>query len=103
MKRQIKSQRAQRDLLAALGVLRQLTKEVGGNYVASLQAEVTSVEQAVRQAGAGELLDRKRLAQFCTMLKAINDLDVKPQKGRRRDLKQLDRKISQLRDIAGDW
>jgi hypothetical protein len=101
MKRLTKSQRAQRDLIAGLGVLRQLTKEVGGNYLASLQAEVTSVEQAVR--ATGELRERRRLNQFCTMLKAINALDVKPQKGRRRDLKQLDRKISQLTDIASDW
>ena len=103
MKPTAKSQLAQRDLIAALGVLRQVTKQVGGNYLASLQAEVTSVEQAVRQVCAGELPDRKQLAQFCTMLKAINGLDVKPQKGRRRDLRQLDRKISQLTDIAGDW
>jgi hypothetical protein len=103
MKRATKTQRAQRDLIAALGVLRQLTKEVGGNYLASLQADVASVERAVRQAGGGELPDRKRLAQFCRMLKTINDLDVKPQKGRRRDLKQLDRRISELTNIASDW
>jgi hypothetical protein len=103
MKRPTKSQRTQRDLIAALGVLRQLTKEVGGNYIASLQAEVTSVEQAVRQAGVGELPDRKRLSQFRAMHKLINELDVKPQKGRRRDLKRLDRIISKLGGVAGDW
>ena len=103
MKRPTKTQRAQRDLIAALGVLRQLTKEVGGNYLASLQAEIASVEQAVRQAGAGELPDRKKLSQFRVMLKAINELDVKPQKGRRRDLKRLDRTASTLRDVSSNW
>jgi hypothetical protein len=51
MKRPNKSRLAQPDLLAALGVLLQLTKEVGGNYLASLQADVTSVEQSERSAG----------------------------------------------------
>jgi len=103
MKRPTKTQRAQRDLLAALGVLRQLTKEVGGNYIASLQADIASVEQAVRQAGTGEMPDRKKLSQFRAMLKAINELDVKPQKGRRRDLKRLDRTTSALRDVSSNW
>ena len=101
MKRPTKTQRTHRDLLAALGVLRQLTKEVSGNYLASLQADVTAVEQAVRQ--AGDLPDRKKLSQFRAMLGAINDLDVKPEKGRRRDLKRLDRTISKLGGILSDW
>ena len=103
MKRPNKSQTAQRDLLAALGMLRKLTKEVGGNYLASLQADVIDVEQAVHQAEGVEPPDRKRLSQFRTMLKAINDLDVKPQKGRRRDLKRLDQTVSKLGDMASDW
>jgi hypothetical protein len=37
------------------------------------------------------------------MHKLINELDVKPQKGRRRDLKRLDRIISKLGGVAGDW
>ena len=44
MKRRNNSQHARRDLLGALDVLRQLTKEVGGNCLASLHAEVTSVD-----------------------------------------------------------
>lgn len=103
MKRKSKFLHTHQDLVAALGTLRQLVKEVGGNYLASLQSDVAAVEQAVRHAGAGELPNRKQLGQFRTMLKAINDLDVKPEKGRRRDLRKLDRVISKLSDTTGDW
>jgi len=103
MKRKGKFLHTHRDLVAALGTLRQLVKEVGGNYLASMQADVAAIEQAVRHAGGGELLNRKQLGQFRTMLKAINDLEVKPQKGRRRDLRKLDRTISKLSDTTGDW
>jgi hypothetical protein len=103
VKRKNKFLHTHQDLLATLGTLRQLVKEVGGNYLASLQADVAAVERAVRQAGSGELPNRKQLGQFRTMLKTINALDVKPQKGRRRDLRKLDRVISKLSDTVGDW
>ena len=103
MKRPTKTQRAQRDLIAALGVLRQLTKEVGGNYLASLQADITSVMQSVRQEGVDKSMDRKKVGQYRAMLKLITELNVKPQKGRRRDLKHIDRTISKLWGIASDW
>ena len=93
-----REEKLQRELIAALGVLRQLTREVGGNYLAGLQAEVTTIERAVR-----EIPEGKRKAQLRTMLKAINELNVKPQKGRRRDLKELDRRISKLTDITNEW
>jgi len=103
MKRRSKYLHTHQDLLAALSTARQLVKEVGGNYLASLQADVAAIEQAVRQSVAGELPNRKQLFQFRTMLKALNDLDVKPEKGRRRDLRKLDRIISKLSDTTGDW
>ena len=48
MKRPNNSQHAQRDSLGAVSVLRQLTKEAGGNCLAILQADVTSI-RAIRQ------------------------------------------------------
>ena len=99
----LKAQRARQDLLASLGSLRQLVKEVGGNYLAGLQADVAAVEQATRQVRSDEAPNRKQLAQFQAMLNAINALDVKPQKGRRRDLKELDRVISKLSDMTSNW
>ena len=37
------------------------------------------------------------------MLKWINTLEVKPQKGRRRDLKELDRLIRKLTGLSENW
>ena len=44
MKRANNSQHAQRDSLGAVSWLRQLTKEAGGNCLANLKADVTSIE-----------------------------------------------------------
>jgi hypothetical protein len=37
------------------------------------------------------------------MLKSLTDLDVKPDKGRRRDLKEIDKLISKLSDLVDTW
>jgi hypothetical protein len=95
-----KFQRTQRELADALQTLRLLVKETGGNYLAGLQSDVARVQQTVNTTGN---VDRKHLTQMTGMLKAIHSLNVKPQKGRRRDLKELDRLISKLSDLASNW
>jgi hypothetical protein len=92
--------RTQSELTDALQTLRLLIKEVGGNYLASLQSDVARLQQLVKTA---EKADRKHLNQMAGMLKAIANLDVKPEKGRRRDLRELDRLISLINDTADNW
>jgi hypothetical protein len=89
-------QQTQRDLLAALRVLRLLVREVGGNYIASLQADTARVERAVASG-------KRPPAELRRMLQRINRLDIKPHRGRRRDLKQLDRLITKLSDTVENW
>ena len=95
--------RSQNELAGALHTLRILVKEVGGNYLASLQSEVARMEQAVKNAHADDVPDRKQLGQMTTMLKWVTALNVKPQKGRRRDLKEIDRLITKLSDVVDNW
>lgn len=90
----------QSELADALQALRALIKEVGGNYLAGLQSDVARLQQLVKTA---EKADRKHLNQMAGLLKAIANLDVKPEKGRRRDLKELDRLVSKLSDAADNW
>ena len=62
-----------------------------------MQSDVARIEQVLKTA---EHVNDKQLT---AMLKAITRLDIKPQKGRRRDLKELDRLISKLSDMADNW
>jgi septal ring factor EnvC (AmiA/AmiB activator) len=98
-----KFERTQQDLAAALRALRLLVKEVGGNYLSALQADVARVEKEVADAQQGETFARKQLSELSAMLKRITELDVKPQKGRRRDLKEIDKIITRLSDIVDNW
>ena len=89
--------RTQTDLADALHTLRLLVRDVGGNYLAGLQAEVARIQRVVK---ATEKPDAK---QMRAMLHAIAALEIKPQKGRRRDLKELDRLVSKLSDTIDNW
>ncbi|MBM3860966.1 MAG: hypothetical protein FJ395_15145 [Verrucomicrobia bacterium] len=89
----------QRELAAALRTLRILVKEVGGNYLAGLQADIARVDRL--QADLEP--DARRAAELQRMIRRINELDLKPHKGRRRDLKALDKLIEQLTATVEDW
>lgn len=88
----------QQELIAALRALRLLVREVGGNYLAGLQADVARVERAVAATP-----EKQRAAELQRMLMRIHNLDVKPAKGRRRDLKELDKLITRLADNVENW
>jgi hypothetical protein len=92
-----KPERTQRELADALHALRLLVREVGGNYIAGLQADVARIEQTLKT------VENPNPKQMSAMLRAIAEIDVKPQKARRRDLKQLDRLITKLGDTADNW
>jgi hypothetical protein len=98
-----KFERTQQDLAAALHTLRLLVKEVGGNYLSALQSDVARLERSVADAQPDETTSRKQLAELNVMLKWVTELDVKPQKGRRRDLKEIDKIIARLSDIVDNW
>jgi hypothetical protein len=98
-----RQEKARQELLASLHSLRILVKEVGGNYLAGLQADVARVEKAARDFRNDETSDAKQAAHMAGMLKLIHKLDIKPQKGRRRDLKTLDKVIEKLNDTVDTW
>jgi hypothetical protein len=103
MKKPSKFDRTQDELVKSLHALRLVTKEVGSNYIAGLQADVARLETAVRQAREDDMPDRKQLQQLTTMLRWVTDLNVKPQKGRRRDLKEIDKLIERLNNVVENW
>ena len=94
----------QHETAAALQTLRILVKEVGGNYLAGLQADIARVERAVAHAcDETETPGHRRAADMRRMLRLIGELDLKPHKGRRRDLKALDELIGKLDNLVEEW
>jgi len=93
----------QAELVAALKTVRLLIKEVGSNYLVGLQAAAARVEQAVARAREDDAPDTQQLVQMRRMQRWIHNVDVKPPKGRRRDLKELDKLVRKLTDVMETW
>lgn len=97
------SQPPSRELVTALRALRILVREIGGNYLAGLQSDLAHIEQTVREAESGKTRPRKRAAHMGRLLDKLKRLDVKPNKGRRRDLKRIEKLIGQMTDVVDGW
>ncbi|MCX7887352.1 MAG: hypothetical protein N3B01_08905 [Verrucomicrobiae bacterium] len=89
----------QRELSAALQTLRILVREVGGNYLAGLQADIARVDRLVAELEPS----RQRAAELQRMIRWIAELDLNPHKGRRRDLKTLEKVVSRIAKAAENW
>jgi hypothetical protein len=92
------------DLIAALRALRLLIREVGNNYLAGMQSEVAHIEQVIRegQAASGKL-PNERAKGLRRIRRDLGRLDIKPDKGRRRDLKQIEKVISDIMEVVDGW
>ena len=94
----------ERALEIELRHVRALLREVAANYVLRLEADIERVVEAIgdnegrkkrdAQAGQAELRD---------VLDRLRTLKVKPGKGRRRDVKRMDKLIGELVKWADRW
>ena len=93
--------RPRHELQAAIQAMRTLLREVGGNYLSRLQSDLARIQHTVR--AAGEKPDRRRLAQIEQMLRWLRALEVNPNKGKRKDIRDMDRLIARMTDLVDGW
>jgi hypothetical protein len=85
-------------LEAELAGLRSVLRDVGGTFMANLEAEIVQLGSSVAELEKG-LKDDRRIRQ---MISEIRDLRVKPGKGRLKDLKRIDTLVDRLEAILRD-
>jgi hypothetical protein len=95
--------RTQAELTKSLHALRIVARKIGQKYIATLEAEVARLETAVRESHPDQTANRQRLQQMKTMLHWLADLDVRPRKGQKRDLRVLDKLIHKLSKLVERW
>lgn len=72
------------------------TAQVEGG-IARLQSVITGEIEAVRKVPAS------RVADLRDMLMLLRNFDIKPAKGRRRDLKKIENLVHELEEIVDRW
>ena len=90
---------ARQQLLLVNGLL----DEVARNYVARLHREIAELLRFIEQKQAEPDFSRRKLKDFRDMLKLIADLQINPERGRRKDLKKIDALIGELQSVVDNW
>ena len=97
------TQTVRKELLAQLQHLRMETKEISRLYVANLQRDIVQLIDFLNEGQSSpgrnknSRSDNLRLSRMKETLDAIN---LKPEKGRRKDLRRIEQAIRLLRKIA---
>jgi hypothetical protein len=94
-----------RELSERLVALRAEFREAIVNYSIQVQGVMTRVGEALAgasdEASPAEL--RSRLRELREALEDLDDLNLRPTKGRRRDLKRIEGYVVHLSHTIGDW
>ena len=93
--------RVRKDLLAGLEHLRSETKEISRIYVANLQRDIVQLIDFINSIETVQSNHRRSiLAKFEQMKETLDDLSVKPEKGRRKDLRRIEQAIRSMMKLA---
>lgn len=87
-----------------LAFLRKTFRDLVGTYAAQIEGEVSQLHAAVvADAASKKKLPGSRVSDLRDMLMLLRSLEVKPAKGRRRDLKKVETLVEDLRAIVDRW
>jgi hypothetical protein len=84
--------------------LRQVLRETAAAFQGRLEADLIRIRETI---GGDETRRRKpnrqQLSDLRDMISLMRSIELKPQKGRRRDLKKIEVLIEDLRQLAEGW
>jgi hypothetical protein len=87
-----------------LAALRLAFRELVKSYTTQLEGEISKVELAITTGAASRRkLPLSRAHDLRDMLMLLRSLDVKPIRGRRRDLKKVEAAVEDLQRIVESW
>ena len=86
-----------------LRTLRRDLKEVGRHYLQRIESELAEVLTAVDSLGAIENVPASKIRDLRDMTILLRGLQIKAEKGRRKDLKKIDSIIGELRLFLDRW
>src|SRR5207248_10707233 len=97
------TQRVRKELLAQLQHLRTEAKEISRLYVANLQRDIVQLIDFLNEsqnAASANKTSRGANAVFSRMKETLDGMNLKPEKGRRKDLRKIEDAIRSMRKIA---
>ena len=105
-KREVAYHALQQEIAERLVMLRAEFREAVANYSVNVQGLLAQLADALREEDSAELPSAERKVRVRALRQAIdelNALDLKPDKGRRRDLKRVEGFAVGLSDTIAEW
>lgn len=91
-------------VIQELAFLRKTFRELVSAYSGQIEGEITAVLEMVKSDGeGGRKVPAGRTHELRDMLSLLRNLELKPAKGRRRDLKRVETLLEELRRITERW
>lgn len=91
----------EKEVLTRVQHLRTLTKEISRTHLANLEHDIIHVADTLDGA-EGERKSGARRTVLERVLRVLDDLSVKPEKGRRKDLRHIEEAIDEMLEIVED-
>lgn len=90
-------------VLEELSTLRSLLRDTTAGYLSKLESEIAEVQARVEKELPSQKIPSAKLHDLRDMLTLLRHIQVKPEKGRRKDLKKLDSIIVDLSMLTEKW
>jgi hypothetical protein len=90
-------------VINGLAFTRKAFRDIAARYVSAVEGEIARVIQSVSAIAVHKETPARHKADLRDMLMILRGIDVKPEKGRRRDLKRIESAIEELRRTTEDW
>ena len=89
--------------LEELVFVRKVLHDVAAKYVARIDGELNEIREAVASIAAKKKVPVERVKSLRDLLLILREVEVKPEKGRRRDLKKIETAAKEMRRIVATW
>lgn len=89
--------------LEELAFVKKALHDTSVQYLARINGELNLVREAVASIGAQKKVPAERVKSLRDLLLILREVEVKPEKGRRRDLKRIETAVKDLQRIVENW
>jgi len=87
-----------------LAFLRKSFKELISAYATQVESEIAQIQILITgETDSKKKFPASRVADLRDMLMLLRNFDIKPARGRRRDLKKVESLVQDMRDIVDRW
>jgi hypothetical protein len=87
-----------------LAFLRKSFKELISAYSTQVEADIAQLQIVIAaETGSKKKFPASRVAELRDMLMSLRNFDIKPARGRRRDLKKVESLVQELREAVERW